>query len=376
MAEKDNIHSLQIYRGLAALAVLLYHATVLVDERYNHAPLGGFFSAGFMGVHVFFVLSGFIMLFVHADDFSRPARIGPFLRKRFTRIYPVYWAVLLPSALFYFLYLERPLEIHHFIGNLVLVKASGFSAIVPVAWTLFHEILFYGMFATLILNLRLGIILFSAWITLMILVGYMGMDLAPPYLLTTLTGIDYGAIRAFFTLATSSLNSLFLFGLAAFGLYRLLKRNPARDAIGLLSFIAGILLILALGAEYNANHPVRDYSWAHLHHLTLGFGLAALLLMTSAASDTLESFFSRRSALQFLGKASYSIYLIHLPIQKLFVFLVQSFMPNAGEFVAHFIFFSAAILSIGGGGLLYLTVEKPLLRYCKAIFTTGVARRD
>ncbi len=368
MSEKDNIHSLQIYRGLAALAVLLYHATVLVDERYNHAPLGGFFSAGFMGVHVFFVLSGFIMLFVHADDFNRPARIGPFLRKRFTRIYPVYWAVLLPSALFYFLYLERPLEIHHFIGNLVLVKASGFAAIVPVAWTLFHEILFYGMFATLILNLRLGIILFTAWVTLMILVGYMGMGLAPPYLLTTLTGIDYGAIRAFFTLATSSLNSLFLFGLAAFGLYRLLKRNPARDALGLLSFVAGILLILVLGAEYNANHPVRDYSWAHLHHLTLGFGLAALLLMTSAASDTLESFFSRRSALQFLGNASYALYLTHYPLQKLMVAYLPSIVPGHGANTALLVFLASIALSMLGGCLFYLYVERPLLAWMRSLF--------
>lgn len=44
MAEKETIHSLQIYRGIAALSVVLYHATVLVDEGYSHAPLGGLFA--------------------------------------------------------------------------------------------------------------------------------------------------------------------------------------------------------------------------------------------------------------------------------------------------------------------------------------------
>lgn len=367
MANRSSIHALQIYRGLAALAVLLYHATVFVDDRYHHAPLGGVFGAGFVGVHVFFVLSGFIMLFVHGNDFDRPGRIGGFLKKRFTRIYPVYWAVLLPSALFYFLYLERPLEVHHFVGNLVLVKLSGFQSIVPVAWTLFHEILFYGLFATLILKFRLGVILFAVWIVLFIATGYMGTRLTPPYLLSTLTGLDYGAIRSLFNLTTSSLNSLFLFGMAAFGLYRLLRRNPKRDTIGLISFVAALLLILALGADYNANHPVRDYSWSHLHHLTLGFGLAALLLMAAAASETLEDWFSRRGLLLFLGNASYSIYLVHLPVQKLVVTQGQHYLPTLSELGAVFMFMVMATLSLAAGCVFYLKVEKPLLERCRQL---------
>lgn len=375
MAKKETIHALQIYRGMAALAVVLYHATVFVDERYLHAPLGGLFGFGFFGVHVFFVLSGFIMLFVHAGDLDQPRRLGSYLKKRFTRIYPVYWAVLLPSTMFFYLYQERPLEIHHFIGNLALVKLSGFEAIVPVAWTLFHEILFYGLFAMLILKFRLGVILFVIWATLVISVGYLGMGLAPPYQLSTLTGLDYGAIRAFFILATSSLNSLFLFGLAAYGLFRLLKRHPARDAIGLLTFLAAILLILALGADYNANHPVQDYSWAHLHHLTLGFGLAGLLLMASAASGTLEHFFAERRVLLFLGDASYSIYLTHYAVQKFLVSQLPGITPWQGPNAALSVFFAIALLSVLVGCLFYWLAERPLLGLARRLFRSRVRSR-
>lgn len=371
---KGTIHALQIYRGMAALAVLLYHATMLVDEHYHHASLGGVFGAGFGGVHVFFVLSGFIMLLVHVQDLDRPKRLVTFVKKRFTRIYPLYWAVLLPSALFYYLYLGRPLEIHHFIGNLLLTKLSRFEAIVPVAWTLFHEILFYSLFAILILKFRLGVVAFAAWIALVIPVGYFGLNLSPPYLLTTLTGLDYGAISAFFLLTTSSLNSLFLFGLAAYGLYHLLKRHPARETVGLSAFFAGILLVLALGANYNANHPVGDYSWSHLHHLTLGFGLAAMLLMTAAASETLERWFSRQKALLFLGNASYSIYLTHYLLQKELTSHLPFLLPKRDPESALLAFLITVACTLLVGILVYRYVEVPLMTWTRARLRSRTGR--
>lgn len=365
-AGKGTIHGLQIYRGMAALAVLLYHATMLVDKHYDHAPLGGIFSAGFMGVHVFFVLSGFIMLLVHVQDLDHPKRLAAFLKKRFTRIYPLYWAVLLPSALIYYLYFQYPLAIYHFIGNLTLTKLSQFEAIVPVAWTLFHEILFYGLFAILILKFRLGIAAFAAWITLVILVGYMDLDVSPPYLLTTLTGLDYGAIRNFFNLATSSLNSLFLFGLAGYWFYHLLKKHPARETIALLAFFAGTLLMLTLGADYDISHPVQDYSWSHLHHLTLGFGVATMLLMTAAASETLERWFSRRTMLLFLGNASYSIYLSHYMLQKELTAHLPFLLPKREPDSALLAFLITVAGTLLVGILVYRYVEVPLLAWTRA----------
>lgn len=371
MAEKETIHSLQIYRGMAALAVVLYHATVFTDGRYHHAPLGGVFAFGFFGVHIFFVLSGFIMLFVHAGDFDRPGRILPYLKKRFTRIYPIYWAVLIPGALFYFFHIHRPFDAYHFVGNLALMKLSRFDAIVPVAWTLFHEILFYAMFATLIVRFRVGVILFAGWLALILFVGYLGMEIAPPYLLSTLSGVDYGAIRAFFTLAASSLNGLFLFGLASFTLYRLLKRNAARDMIGVICFVGGILLILLCGADYDANHPAMNYSWIDMDHLTLGFGLAGLLLMTSAASETMEGFFARRRILLFLGNASYSIYLTHYFVQSYLDSHLPDFVTAQGENSALTEFLILVALSLLCGGLFYRFLERPLLDKCVAWFRGG-----
>ena len=47
------------------------------------------------GVDIFFVLSGFIIYFIHAKDIGRPQRIYNFAKKRLSRVYPAYWVVLL-----------------------------------------------------------------------------------------------------------------------------------------------------------------------------------------------------------------------------------------------------------------------------------------
>ena len=70
------LYSLQAYRGLAVLLVVLYHGNNIVARRYGLAPLNDVFSFGFSGVHLFFVLSGFIILTAHIRDIDTPARLG------------------------------------------------------------------------------------------------------------------------------------------------------------------------------------------------------------------------------------------------------------------------------------------------------------
>ena len=52
------------------------------------------FQFGHAGVDLFFVISGFIILFVHYDDIGRPERVGRYLGRRLSRIMPAYWVAL------------------------------------------------------------------------------------------------------------------------------------------------------------------------------------------------------------------------------------------------------------------------------------------
>ena len=49
------------------------------------------FRFGHAGFHLFFVLSGFLMYYIHSEDLGRPRGLLPFAYKRFSRIYPSYW---------------------------------------------------------------------------------------------------------------------------------------------------------------------------------------------------------------------------------------------------------------------------------------------
>jgi exopolysaccharide production protein ExoZ len=58
--------SLQYIRGIAALLVVLYHATnMLIESGSGYVYLHGIFQFGYMGVDIFFILSGFIIFYIH-----------------------------------------------------------------------------------------------------------------------------------------------------------------------------------------------------------------------------------------------------------------------------------------------------------------------
>src|SRR5713101_596459 len=100
------LNSLQACRAAAAILVVFYHTShgiFRLEKYFGHKPFGPVFDFGFAGVDFFFVLSGFIMMYVHAADFGQPRALGAYIWKRFTRIYPAYWivfAVILPVYIF------------------------------------------------------------------------------------------------------------------------------------------------------------------------------------------------------------------------------------------------------------------------------------
>ena len=103
---------------------------------------------------------------MHNGDVNRPERVWEYLRKRVTRIYPIYWfvcALVIPP---YFLLPIRQVgyetEAGSVVGSLALVPMAH-PPILPVAWTLQHEMLFYFLFAAIILAGRCGLALVVAW---------------------------------------------------------------------------------------------------------------------------------------------------------------------------------------------------------------------
>ena len=89
-APSERLASLDALRMLAAIAVFTYH----VSGEWN--PRGSLVDGGYVGVSVFFVLSGFLL---YRPFVAGPVKLRSFALRRVARIYPAYWFALVPMAL-------------------------------------------------------------------------------------------------------------------------------------------------------------------------------------------------------------------------------------------------------------------------------------
>lgn len=154
LAGNPRYLSLDHWRGFAALWVLIFHA------NRGKAPLGvplidDFITSGWLGVHLFFVVSGFCIAERTAREYRAGGNTRSFLLDRLLRIYPPYWAALALSillnvagALFKGVPLSTPFVLPEgltgwLMAGAVLEPWFGQASFLLVAWTLTYEIGFY-----------------------------------------------------------------------------------------------------------------------------------------------------------------------------------------------------------------------------------------
>lgn len=329
---------LQCGRAVAAVMVAIFHANVflLPSKFYAGEGAGAAFNFGYAGVEFFFVLSGFIMVLVHRRDFGQPSKALVFMRKRVVRIYPIYWLVMAFLLAIYFVspgrgpdHARDPLAI---LQSLLLIPSED-GPIMQVAWTLQHEMLFYIIFSGIILNLRIGRIVFGAWMLACVLALPWSHDMSFPL-----------------SFLLKPHNLLFLFGIVAAYAYTHLSRSSA-----LLAFWTGCALFLGIGLSETVLGVMGPESLQ-----PLGYGLGALLIVIGLAQGGLPA----PRWLTFIGDASYAIYLVHLPVMN----IAAVGLLAAG---LHLVLPPLAMLALitvivtVAGALVHIFAEKPLMKYFK-----------
>jgi len=282
----NKITTLEATRGFAALLVLLYHATGSMFEYYYGYPTLSWFRFGHAGVEFFFVLSGFIILYVHREDLGRPHRIQNYTWRRFVRIYPLYWTVttaMLAAAMVVPSIGNLPaLHWRSVFYSFLLLHHADYP-VVSVAWSLEHEILFYALFGIAILNLRIGAALFVLWAVAIAYSRIMGEQ----SLLFDFIGRDY--------------NMLFFVGMAAAAVVRR-WRIPAPRTI----LVIGAILFFTGGALEDYGFDLKGFAG----RLIYGFGAAGIVLGLVEAERSRK--WRAPRLLMLVGAASYAIYLVHL----------------------------------------------------------------
>jgi exopolysaccharide production protein ExoZ len=285
--------NLQVCRAFAAITVVIGHALhdagVVAARRGTEAPAPDIDWT--LGVDVFFVISGFIMVYVSGADFAKPGAAWPFLRRRLIRIVPLYWAlttIMLAVGLLLPQLLAIPVgSIQYVVSSYLFIPEWRVGAPVPeirpllaLGWTLNYEMLFYVALA--------GV-----------------MFLPVKRAIAALTLLFASAVVARFTFDIQQTQLMFW-----------------SDPI-ILEFLMGCYLALARRAGWRLPAPaalllaamgiagllVNSGAATELRPLTVG--LPALMLVAAAAlGPTLPTGALTRFGI-LLGDASYALYLSH-----------------------------------------------------------------
>ena len=156
-------------RGIAALLVLMHHFSLHFGESLGGSGLGGMLRQGYLGVDLFFVLSGFVISMVYgrwfgAASLGQPwaARVGMFLLRRVARIWPLHVVVVL-VLIGLAAAGQHGFSVRFSLVNLALVQGWGMSGEVNApAWSISAEFLAYLLFPILapaVLRNRFGVML-------------------------------------------------------------------------------------------------------------------------------------------------------------------------------------------------------------------------
>jgi exopolysaccharide production protein ExoZ len=328
---------IEAWRGLAASAVVLYHIARHLDKNGGAPGLRQILQFGHAGVDLFFVLSGFVILYVHYHDIGRPNRLSHYIGRRFTRVMPTYWVALTMTIAMGAAGSSGLPSFADMAWSYSLLPTYS-EPILGVAWTLQHELVFYAIFAVLVLNRMAGSILMTLWLTAIALAEI--------------------GVRPFVGLPSPILsfyNLEFFFGLAA--AYYL--RNYTLPAPRTFLCIGAALFAASAIAE---NLRILD-GYGSLARIC--YGLPSLLLVLAGAELGRGGGVRVPEIGRILGAASYSIYLFQFVFIGIFWQLmiglkVSAALPGAVIF---------CVLSVGtilGCIATSKFIEHPLTRLIRA----------
>ena len=335
---KRHFYELDILRFLAALSVVFFHYTFLNAIVQPTTPDYPFFSDvfkyGYLGVDLFFIISGFVILLSTGNKTA----IG-FSISRITRLYPAFWVAVTLTALalwqFSIANTHSP-GLYQYLANLTMVpEYLGVENIDSVYWTLQIEIKFYFWVFVIMLFKKIqhieGFILL--WLLMAVLEifhfihGFTHQFLIPEW-------APYFGAGALF--------------------YRIWQKgfNWQRGAMLVLAY--GLSLYYAIeGANLRTESYGSVFSPYVVSFLTTSFYLLFVLIVFNRKTSF------KRAWLTLLGVVTYPLYLIHDAIGQLFFYY---FAHSVNKYM---LLFDVILFMIITSYLIYHYFEVPMSKKMK-----------
>jgi peptidoglycan/LPS O-acetylase OafA/YrhL len=327
MSDTGRLSQLDGLRAVAAMSVVGFHYTARYDTALVHAqPLPFSLPWGHLGVELFFVISGFVILMT-VDRARSPA---DFVFSRVSRLFPTYWVAVLLTAL-----TLRTVQMPGFertafdiVVNLTMVPNQfGVASIDGAYWSLGIELMFY---AWVLLLWRLGALRRPA----LAIAAACAVSLAAN--LSEQVGLRWpSAVK---TLWMTQWSPWFALGATLYAHHA--RGLPARVTLGLVA--------LAVVAIASGGQPV-----------VAALAVVACLLVHGAARGSLPILGIR--PLVAIGRVSYPLYLVHQALGWwVIVSLQQAGVPALGSIMI------AASLAIAAAFVLNRVVEEPVMAALRA----------
>lgn len=369
---------LDVIRAFAVLIVLVHHIdgnlSVSMADQASFAPYAPLFVPGWVGVPIFFVLSGFLIgsLLIQEHVRTGSVNVGRFLVRRGFKIYPPFYILLAGYILLMVVGGSRP-EPERLVREVLFLQNYGSGGLMDVTWSLAVEEHFYFLFAALVwLSLRLRrrssdgpasagqaataqVFGFLPWLAAGFALACLVLRIVEfaPYV--------SGSLDNTMKNTHHRIDALFIGAALAYlhwrgTTWRLLSQPVWRAVAIVLTLTTFVLVALSGSSSFDRFHKV---TWLYLLVSLATSYLVYLALVWQGRSNALLK------SLASVGTASYCIYLVHIPVYRVVAKLpfFQS-LPNplAAKIVC------GLGLAIVGGFVMTRIVEMPFLQLRNRLF--------
>jgi peptidoglycan/LPS O-acetylase OafA/YrhL len=341
----SRYHNVDALRALAAFLVLWTHtADVFVTFAGNSArgawldQVAHEFDFGRMGVVAFFAISGFVIPMSLQGD-RRGAALGQFAIGRFFRLYPAFWVSILPGALTFYWIWGKSFTFKEVMLNFTMIPtALGAQPAEGLYWTLQIELSFYLLCMVLhcigwLHNSRRVL-----QVTFALLAGYL-------ILRRSSWALDFAHL------------SIMFFGASCRQYVVSRKTAEPRSVLPLALYISFWVVFLPI---YGWVIFISGQGTAHPHIGTfvMSYAFAMVLFVVALSMPHLKV-----SVMAWLGKISYSIYLLHpIVLFTMFWWIGQKGPAWTRELHLGVYILVCAAISVALAALSFYVVEKPSIR--------------